>query len=161
MIDNNLLSLPEINLFILFWLGFLTILVFWIAYNTYRFMTTFNKLFSTSKQTDWQKILKELLKTLDKQAEEIEDIEKAIKFLDQERKTAFKKIGLVRFNPFSDTGGTQSWALAILSQDKSGFVISSLHSRQNTRWFIKGIDKAKSIDVDLSKEEKEAVRKAS
>lgn len=153
MIDNNLL--------ILFWLGFLTILVFWLAYNIYRLLRTFNKLFSKSKQTDWQKILQELLKTLDKHHEEIKDIEKVIQFLDQERKIAFSKIGLIRFNPFSDTGGTQSWALALLSQNKSGFVISSLHSRQNTRWFIKRIDKGKSVEVELSKEEKEAVKRAS
>ena len=37
--------------------------------------------------------------------------------------------GLVRFNPFEDTGGNQSFALALLDAHGDGFVISSLHAR--------------------------------
>ena len=42
---------------------------------------------------------------------------------------AFQRIGLVRFNPFEDTGGNQSFALALLDADDDGFVVSSLHAR--------------------------------
>ena len=38
-------------------------------------------------------------------------------------------VGLVRFNPFEETGGNQSFALALLDADGDGWVLSSLHAR--------------------------------
>ena len=42
---------------------------------------------------------------------------------------AFQRVGLVRYNPFEDTGGNQSFALALLDADEDGLIISSLHAR--------------------------------
>ena len=43
--------------------------------------------------------------------------------------TAFQRVGLVRYNPFEDTGGNQSFALAMLDAKGDGWVLSSLHAR--------------------------------
>ena len=64
---------------------------------------------------------------------------------------------MVRFNPFEDTGGQQSFALAMLDARGSGVVISSLHSRQATRVYLKQITEGKS-DTQLGNEEAEAIR---
>ena len=48
--------------------------------------------------------------------------------------------GLVRYNPFEDTGGQQSFAMALLDGAANGVVISSLHSRQQTRIYLKTIN---------------------
>ena len=53
----------------------------------------------------------------------------------------FQRIGLVRFNPFEDTGGNQSFALALLDQAGDGFVVSSLHARAGTRVYGKAVAK--------------------
>ena len=45
------------------------------------------------------------------------------------QRRALQRTGLVRFNPFEDTGGNQSFALAILDAQGNGIVVSSLHSR--------------------------------
>ena len=72
---------------------------------------------------------------------------------------SFSRIGLVRFNPFEDTGGNQSFALAILDAGGTGFVVSSLHARGGTRVYAKAIEAGRS-DTALSAEEAEAVARA-
>ena len=52
---------------------------------------------------------------------------------------AFQRVGLVRFNPFEDTGGNQSFALALLDAEGNGWVLSSLHARTGTRVYAKPI----------------------
>jgi hypothetical protein len=68
-------------------------------------------------------------------------------------------VGLVRYNPFQDTGGDQSFALALLDKQGDGVVISSLHSRTMTRFYAKPI-KAGIAVVSLSEEEVKAVQQA-
>jgi len=70
-----------------------------------------------------------------------------------------QKVGVVRFNPFKDTGGDQSFAIALLDASDSGLVISSLYTRDGVRVFSKAIEKGKS-KYQLSEEEKQAIEKA-
>jgi len=72
---------------------------------------------------------------------------------------AFSRVGLVRFNPFEDTGGNQSFALAMLDGKGDGFVVSSLHARAGTRLYAKSVN-AGASDSALSDEEAEALRQA-
>ena len=72
---------------------------------------------------------------------------------------AFSRVGLVRFNPFEDTGGNQSFALAMLDGNGDGFVVSSLHARAGTRLYAKAVS-AGASDSALSEEEGEALRQA-
>lgn len=64
---------------------------------------------------------------------------------------------LKRFNPFSDTGGDQSFILAILDGNKDGVVITSLHSRENTRFYVKSVKGGDGIEHPLSAEEQKVV----
>lgn len=73
---------------------------------------------------------------------------------------AFQRVGLVRFNPFEDTGGNQSFALALLDAEGNGWVLSSLHARTGTRVYAKGIRAGRS-DGALSEEETAAIKQAS
>lgn len=73
--------------------------------------------------------------------------------------TASQKISVVRFNPFGDTGGDQSFCLAVLDAHDSGYVLSSIHGRQGTRVYVKPVDFGKS-KYQLSKEEEHALSQA-
>jgi len=75
-------------------------------------------------------------------------------------KLSLQKVGVVRYNPFADTGSNQSFALAMLDSSGNGFVLSSLHSRQQTRVFLKQVTSGKA-DTALSEEEAEAIKRAS
>jgi hypothetical protein len=72
---------------------------------------------------------------------------------------AMQRIGVVRYNPFEDTGSNQSFVLAILDARGDGFVLSTLHSRQATRMFLKPVNGGKA-DSAVSAEEAEALRLA-
>ncbi len=76
--------------------------------------------------------------------------------LEADGRHAFKRVGLVRFNPFEDTGGNQSFALALLDADDDGIVVSSLHSRGMTRIYAKAMSHGRP-EATLSDEETEAV----
>lgn len=72
---------------------------------------------------------------------------------------AIQHVGLVQFNPFDDTGGNQSFALAMLDANADGIVLSSLHSRTATRVYVKAILAGRS-EAQLSAEELAALRDA-
>ena len=69
------------------------------------------------------------------------------------------RIGFVRFNPFADTGGDQSFCLAVLDYKGNGWVISSIHARTGSRVYAKQIILGQSSH-NLSDEEATAVTKA-
>jgi Protein of unknown function (DUF4446) len=69
---------------------------------------------------------------------------------------AFQRLGLVRYNPFEETGGNQSFALALLDADDDGFIVSSLHARSGTRVYAKALTAGRSEGA-LSAEEAEAL----
>jgi hypothetical protein len=94
-----------------------------------------------------------------KVAREVDELEGRTAVLERETLLAFQRHGLVRYNPFEDTGGNQSFALALLDANGDGFVVSSLHSRAVTRVYAKAIAKGKS-EAALSEEEAEALKKA-
>lgn len=71
----------------------------------------------------------------------------------------FTKVGMVRFNPFAEVGGDQSFAIALLDRENNGLVISSLFSRTNSRFYGKPVVNGKS-SYSLSEEEEEAIKQA-
>jgi hypothetical protein len=72
-------------------------------------------------------------------------------------RTSIQHIGLVRFNPFDDTGSDQSFVIALLDDRRDGIVLSSLHGRANTRLFAKPVEGGESSHA-LSDEEAQAIR---
>ncbi|HTH70106.1 MAG TPA: DUF4446 family protein [Candidatus Saccharimonadales bacterium] len=72
---------------------------------------------------------------------------------------SLQKVGVIRFNPFQDSGGDQSFAIAMLDQRGSGVVVSSLHGRAETRIFAKQVTNGRSTH-SLSDEEQQAIREA-
>ena len=68
-------------------------------------------------------------------------------------------VSLVRFNNFDDTGGNQSFALALADPEANGVVISSLHARNQTRVYAKAVARGVAEGA-LSAEESDALREA-
>jgi hypothetical protein len=74
-------------------------------------------------------------------------------------KKTIQKTSVVRFNPFHEMGGNQSFVIALLDNKNNGFVISSLFVKEGNRVYAKSIKEGRS-DHLLSEEEKEAIDKA-
>ncbi|OGI65390.1 hypothetical protein A3A95_00880 [Candidatus Nomurabacteria bacterium RIFCSPLOWO2_01_FULL_39_18] len=88
-----------------------------------------------------------------------EGAEKDIALINKKLRKSIRGLGTIRFNPFSDQGSNQSFAIGMLDEDGDGVVISSLYSRERMSVFAKPIKNNKS-EYDLSSEEKEALKRA-
>ena len=93
---------------------------------------------------------------LTKQAEYIE---KELKNLKEQQKFSVQKIGLQRYNPFSDDGGNLSFSMALLDDHDNGVVITSMHGRDQNRIYAKPIKQGKS-DFQLTAEENTAIKQS-
>ena len=96
---------------------------------------------------------------LDKTAKDLSGLVGVVNTMEKSVQGSVQHVGLVRFNPFQETGGDQSFALALLDGRGDGIVISSLHSRAMTRFYAKPI-KGGGSALSLSEEEAKAVEKA-
>lgn len=79
--------------------------------------------------------------------------------LDEQAGRSVQGVALVRFNTFEDTGGNQSFALALLDPAGDGVVLNSLHARNQTRLYARAI-RGGAAEGALSAEEAEALRLA-
>jgi hypothetical protein len=104
-------------------------------------------------------LLDRQFRRLDTVAERVEALNRLHHELQGLSQRSLQKIGVIRFNPFSDTGGDQSFAIALLDAEGNGIVLSSLHGRADTRIFAKQVHGGRSKHT-LSDEEQDAIRKA-
>lgn len=115
-------------------------------------------LFSGNKVKNMEEILlsqAKNLKTLDKDIQELYGISNQVNNLSFR---GLHKTGIVRFNPFKEVGGDQSFAIALLNGKNSGIVISSLYTREGTRIYAKTIAAGKSEKYPLTEEEEQAIK---
>ena len=87
-----------------------------------------------------------------RRARELDDLAARTAILEAAQRRAFQRVGLVRYNPFEETGGNQSFALALLDAAGDGWVLSSLHARSGTRVYAKAINGGRA-EAALSDEE--------
>lgn len=88
-----------------------------------------------------------------------ESTEKDLLGINDKLKKSIRGLETIRFNPFPDQGGNQSFAIGLLNEEGNGVVLSSLYSRERMSVFAKPVKDGKS-EYDLSEEEKEALVKA-
>jgi len=89
-----------------------------------------------------------------------DDLDAHAAALDAQARRAVQGVALVRFNTFEDTGGNQSFALALVDPAGDGVVVTSLHARNQTRLYARSV-RAGAAEGVLSAEETEAVGLAS
>ncbi len=104
-------------------------------------------------------ILDRQLKRVESLSERVDALNKLHHELEALSQRTIQKVAVIRYNPFSDTGGDQSFAIALLDSLGNGVVLSSLHSRTDTRVFAKPVQSGRS-KYQLSDEEQDAIKKA-
>jgi len=141
---------------------FIGIIIIWLiilSFFSFRTIIHFNRLSSISKGS-LNDVLNEIIKSLDVEEKEIEKIHTQIENIQKDSLFHIQKIGIVRFNPFADTGGSQSFTLTLVDGNNSGLVMTSLYARTGNRWYIKKVKNGKGVEIDLSKEELHAIAQA-
>lgn len=96
----------------------------------------------------------EILKSLENVAQKEVSLDKQVKGVRVDGLGHIQKAQLARYNPYGDTGGEQSFSLALLNGKNDGVLITSLHTRVGTRVYAKTVQNGKS-EIEPSKEEKE------
>ena len=104
-------------------------------------------------------ILDRQLKRIEGLSERVDALNKLHHELENLSQHTIQKVAVIRYNPFADTGGDQSFAIAMLDSLGNGVVLSSLHSRTDTRVFAKPVQSGRS-KFQLSDEEQDAIKKA-
>lgn len=96
---------------------------------------------------------------LDGVRSEVVDLKTTVEALEAITRRSVQRVGFVRYNPFEDTGGDQSFALALLDGQGNGVIFSSLHMRTATRFYAKPVKGGTSL-LSLSDEEVTALKQA-
>ena len=72
---------------------------------------------------------------------------------------AFQKVGIVKYDAFSQMGGQLSFSLALLDENDNGFILNSVHSTEGCYSYTKEI-KQGECSISLSEEEVKALELA-
>jgi Protein of unknown function (DUF4446) len=72
---------------------------------------------------------------------------------------AVRRVALLRYDAFEDVGGRLSFSCALLDEQGTGIVLTSINGRQDTRVYAKPVTSGAS-PYNLSLEEEEAIRQA-
>ena len=139
--------------FLFLWVSILTFVVF-------KMRASYVNISKDGKKDSVVALVNEVLEKENKNQKILDQLVAAYDKINKEGSTHIQKIGLVRFNPFKDTGGDQSFILALVDAEDTGVIISSLHTRTGTRWYAKSIVRGKGTEYDLSDDEIKALRGA-
>ena len=140
----------------------LAALAVWVALlqrSEARLRSRLRRLLADGEQDGLDEVLDRALARVDGLGQRVEALNALHHELAALAEGSIQRVAVVRFNPFADTGGDQSFAIALLDARGDGIVLSSLHSRSDTRIFAKPVSGGRS-GHPLSDEEQEAIRQA-
>src|SRR3989338_10810683 len=114
------------------WLGILT-------YSIWQQRNFLQSLFPRHKEREIRKKFEELLEEVKNFKGDLKGIDLDLDNLKKEGLLHISRFKLLRYNPYEDTGGDQSFSIALLDERGSGIVLTSLHARSGTRVFAKPV----------------------
>ena len=150
--------MSEIPLYIILGINVAWLIILTVVLAMYRRKT--NKMLSGVKGENLEKTLKLHMERVEKAVEQNIRIEEEFSEFKEFSKGFLYRVGFKRFNPFQNTGGDQSFAVAILDNEGNGIVLSSMHAREGTRMYAKPVKRGKENVYKFSHEEKEVIDQA-
>ena len=72
-----------------------------------------------------------------------------IQKLNKKMEKSYQKLGIVKYDAFNEMGGKLSFALAMLDNNNTGWIINAMHSREGCYTYVKEIVKGESY-VELA-----------
>jgi hypothetical protein len=111
------------------------------------------------KKKEEPKNVDEILKGFKELEEKVGKLSEGLENLKKESRLHIQKVGIVRYNPFSNVGGDQSFSIALLNSNNDGLVVTGLYAEGGSRVYSKPIKNGGS-PYTLSKEEVQAIQKA-
>ena len=121
-----------------------------------RLLGQYQQLMKGTSGGNLEQILNDHVAQVHETAARVEAVDQLAHRLEKAAYFSLQHLGVVRFNPFQDTGGDQSFAIALVDGHGNGVVLSSLHGRGTTRVYSKPLQKWESSH-SLTDEEKQAI----
>lgn len=106
-----------------------------------------------------EQLLSELLSQVGAQEARVRELESLGSQLQNQLRGAVQRVGLERFNSEKGLGGNLSFALVMLDARNHGVCLTSIHSLESCRIFLRGIVGGKT-DLPLLPEEEVALQQA-
>ena len=157
---NNLIIDPGI-IIILMMIMIIILLVLQIknSFKLNRFMKKYKSFMKGKDGISLEKTILRNINDIDMLLESSKNHMEEIRQLKKIQLHTLNKTAIVKYDAFKEMGGKLSFALAMLDQENSGFVLNAIHSREGCYTYIKEIVKGESYIV-LGEEVKEALRQA-
>jgi hypothetical protein len=155
----SILTNTDINPILLFAI-FCIVIIAWnlsLHWQIHQTRKKISQMFKGSKASDLEGVIFEQIKRLRQTEKDLRELTEFAEYIEKMALKSTQKIGVVRFNPFRDIGGDQSFSIAFLDAENSGFVLSSLFTREGARIYTKPIEKSGS-KYPLTEEEQEAIK---
>ncbi|OGC47232.1 hypothetical protein A2886_01120 [candidate division WWE3 bacterium RIFCSPHIGHO2_01_FULL_42_13] len=135
------------------------ILLIWMLVLTFLYVTSVRH-YKKLKVSD-ERSLESAINTIFRGLEELHSmfslVEGRVEVLERKNVRNIQRVFMKRFNPFEETGGNQSFSMALLDANNDGVVLSSLHARSGTRIYAKPVKSGKQTEHELSMEEQEVI----
>lgn len=154
LIENLAVAFAIVTALLIVLLGFVVVQSFRLGSAVRRYRALIGE---TGEGGSLREILESHAERVAEVSARLGNVNRSQQLLEERTQTSLRHIGMIRFNPFEDTGSDQSFAIALLDDARDGIVISSLHGRSNTRLFAKPVENGLSRHT-LSDEESQAIR---
>lgn len=135
------------------WLG-------WLTFTFRRLQVQYSVFTDGVNRKTLDTVLAKVIKDEQESKKAIAELLNRYATIEKDGRLHIQKIGLLRFNPFKDTGGDQSFILTLADANDTGVVITALYSRSGTRWYAKRVVRGEGLEHELSAEEKKALKVA-
>ncbi len=165
---NSGFTLVEFLLFLL--IGVLVIWFITLEWRLHRYTRTLRLIFSGRAGADLEQLLREYAQRMDRVDQDMAAYKSSVDqgvaalgarvaLLEQRAPLNVQHVGVIRFNPYADKGGDQSFAIALLDDRGDGVVLNGLHSRDTCRVYAKPVIGGAST-YKMTEEEKQAINRA-
>lgn len=151
-----------VEIVVLLLAGFVFLVAGWVAFIEWRYQNlarSFRVWMTGHGGADLEAILLDYVARMDRIEHGTKAMEPRVGWIEAKQPYLVQHIGVVRFNPFQDKGGDQSFVVAILDDHTDGVVLSGLHSRLDSRIYAKPVVGGQS-NYTLTAEEQEAIARA-
>ena len=125
-----LLGLGIVALGELFWL-------FWMHLRLKQALADYHSLLVGVEGASLESLLHSYAAQVKETTAQVEYLNTAKVRLEKNLRRCLQRVGVVRYNPFANVGGNQSFTIALTDALGNGFVISSLHHRDRTQVYGK------------------------
>ncbi|QAY67503.1 DUF4446 family protein [Paenibacillus protaetiae] len=109
--------------------------------------------------SNMEEVITGLKQTIASQQQVMDRQQQELQALKAQQNEMKGKVSVTRYNAFSEQGNNLSFSIAVLNEQKDGYVLTGIYNRDNTYVYAKPIEKGESVHP-LSPEERNAIDQA-